>query len=383
MYPKKSVEREMEDVVHEEEFFDSFQNSPCVLDNVFPEFLDAKDDLAIYEEHSIRDLLQLDSIYRDRFVVDTVGTHSTELAEECEANLLASEKAMDLLTDDSWLISVAAFSTFTTQNVPVIFDTGASLSITPYSADFIVPPTAPKNTIKLGGMAGNLDIMGVGTVSWTFLASNGLEIQIRTLAYWVPNAKARLLSPQKLFKKSQGVFGRYEGDEDTFNLYLNNNPPITVAYDDRSSLPIGYAHTGAVPEPQVKIALINENENLSEGQKLLLEWHNRFGHLNFPRVQQVLRHVPFIANKFGPAVRCDAPKCHTCEIAKAKRRARKSTLQTKVTERDGALTSGHVKVGARVSVDHFESRLQGRTYDSYGKPSSTKFVGGALFVDHA
>jgi hypothetical protein len=179
------------------------------------------------------------------------------------------------------------------------------------------------------------------------------------------------------------VFGRYEGDEDTFNLYLNNHPPITVEYDDRSSLPIGYAHTGTVPEPQVNVALINENQNLSEGQTLLLEWHNRFDHLNFPRVQQVLHHVPFIAEKFGPNLRCDTPKCHTCEIAKAKVRARKSTLQTKVTERDGALTSGHVKVGARVSVDHFESRLQGRTYDSYGKPSSTKSVGGALFVDHA
>jgi hypothetical protein len=174
MYQKKSVEREMEDVVNEEEYL------PCVLDNVFPEFLDAKDDLAIYEEHSIHNLLQLDSIYRDRFVVDTVGTHSTELAAECEANILPSEKAMDLLTDDSWLISVADFSTFATQHVPVIFDTGASLSIIPYSADFIVPPTTPQNTTKLGGMAGNLDIMGVGTVSWTFLASGGSEIQIRT-----------------------------------------------------------------------------------------------------------------------------------------------------------------------------------------------------------
>jgi hypothetical protein len=80
---------------------------------------------------------------------------------------------MELLTDDSWLMSIAAFSTFATQNMPVIFDTGASLSITPHSADFIVPPTAPKNATKLGGMARNLDMMGVGTVSWTFLASDG------------------------------------------------------------------------------------------------------------------------------------------------------------------------------------------------------------------
>jgi hypothetical protein len=106
MYPKKSVECEMKEVVHEEEFFYSFQNLPCVLDDVFPEFLDARDDLAIYEDNSIHDLLQLDLIYRARFVVDAVGTHSTELSAEYEANLLPSEKAMDLLTGDSWLMSV-------------------------------------------------------------------------------------------------------------------------------------------------------------------------------------------------------------------------------------------------------------------------------------
>jgi hypothetical protein len=43
----------------------------------FSEFLDARDDLTIYEDNSIHDLLQLDSIYRDHFVVYAVGTHST------------------------------------------------------------------------------------------------------------------------------------------------------------------------------------------------------------------------------------------------------------------------------------------------------------------
>jgi hypothetical protein len=34
-------------------------------------------------------------------------------------------------------------------------------------------------------------------------------------------------------------------------------------------------------------------------------------------------------------------------------------------------------------VDHFESRLKGHTYDSYGKPSSVQYVGDALFFYHA
>jgi hypothetical protein len=36
--------------------------------------LDSRDDIEIYEENDIRDLLQLDSIYRDRTVVDCTGT---------------------------------------------------------------------------------------------------------------------------------------------------------------------------------------------------------------------------------------------------------------------------------------------------------------------
>jgi hypothetical protein len=48
----------------------------------------------------------------------------------------------------------------------------------------------------------------------------------------------------------------------------------------------------------------------------------------------------------------------------------------------GALKADHLKPGAQVSVDHFESRILGRTFDSYGKVSSNSFKGGCIFVDH-
>jgi hypothetical protein len=98
---------------------------------------------------------------------------------------------MELLNDDSLFILVAAFNAFTTQNVPIIFHTGASLSITPEKADFIKPPAAPQKMNKLVGMAGNMEIKGMGTVSWTSLSFDGSVIKIRTLAHSVPNANAR------------------------------------------------------------------------------------------------------------------------------------------------------------------------------------------------
>jgi hypothetical protein len=103
--------------------------------------------------------------------------------------------------------------------------------------------------MKLGGMANNLEIRGVGTVCWTFEAADWSDIQIRTQAYWVPKSKARLLSLQKLFNKKSGTFGRYEGDENEFRLFLNDEPIIYVPYDTISSLPIGYAKAGKSPEP--------------------------------------------------------------------------------------------------------------------------------------
>jgi hypothetical protein len=54
-----------------------------------------------------------------------------------------------------------------------------------------------------------------------------------------------------------------------------------------------------------------------------------------------------------------------------------------VPKRDGALKDGMLVPGARVLVDHFESRLVGRTFDSFGKSSSDKFKGGCIFLDHA
>jgi Integrase core domain. len=49
---------------------------------------------------------------------------------------------------------------------------------------------------------------------------------------------------------------------------------------------------------------------------------------------------------------------------------------------DGAIKEGCLQPGAKVSADHFESRLKGRTYTSYGRVTSEQFVGGCIFVDH-
>ena len=51
-------------------------------------------------------------------------------------------------------------------------------------------------------------------------------------------------------------------------------------------------------------------------------------------------------------------------------------------EHEGMIKAEHLGPGIRVSIDHFESRLLGQTFDSYGKLSDNTFKGGCIFVEH-
>ena len=268
---------------------------------------------------------------------------------------------------------------------PIIFDTGASLAITPDEKDFNGPLSIPSGDLRLGGMANGLRIAGMGTVTWTFTNPDGSEVQITGQAYHVPGAKARLLSPQRLFDGGKAT-GCYEGDNMSFRLKIDGCHPLIIDYDDRNSLPIGYAVIGPTFEVQANITLIDDaNQNLTAGQKLLLHWHNRFGHLNLPAVQRILRAVPFLSAQFESASKCDmrSVKCAICEFAKGHRRAIRSVVHVPNDDHVGALKVNHLKPGVQVSVDHFESRVLGRTFDSFGKATSDTFKVGCIFVDHS
>jgi hypothetical protein len=52
-------------------------------------------------------------------------------------------------------------------------------------------------------------------------------------------------------------------------------------------------------------------------------------------------------------------------------------------ERIGGLKAEHLRPGIQVSVDHFESRLLGCTFDSFGKASSPTYKGRCIFINHS
>jgi hypothetical protein len=103
---------------------------------------------------------------------------------------------------------------------PIIFDTGASLAITPSLSDFDGPLSLPKGDLRLGGMANGMRIEGLDTVTWDFVNTTGPNVRVQGLAYYVPASKARLLSPQCVFNPSTGVTGHYKGGTNHFFCVL-------------------------------------------------------------------------------------------------------------------------------------------------------------------
>jgi hypothetical protein len=188
-----------------------------------------------------------------------------------ESNLAPSELVLSELIGNTMICPVVN-NAMSQWIMTVIFDTGASLAITLELSDFVSPPKPLARLMKLGGMENGIKIKGIGIIAWTLTATYGTEFQICTQAYYVPEANHRLLSPQRLFNKKEGIFGSYSGDEYKFELKLNDNPIISVPYDSRSALPISEVLVGPEPEPTLNLTILEPgNQNLTGGQKLLFE----------------------------------------------------------------------------------------------------------------
>mmetsp|Transcript_5095 Transcript_5095/g.7634 ORF Transcript_5095/g.7634 Transcript_5095/m.7634 type:complete len:186 (-) Transcript_5095:709-1266(-) len=84
----------------------------------------------------------------------------------------------------------------------IITDTGASLSISNDPRDF--PNGCKPCEIELQGIVSGLKVKGKGMVQWLFQHSDGRFIVIECMAYYAPDMKLNLFSPQSYFLKEGG-----------------------------------------------------------------------------------------------------------------------------------------------------------------------------------
>lgn len=87
-------------------------------------------------------------------------------------------------------------------STPILIDTGASCSITPNLQDF-VGDLKPAETTEVKGLSGSTQVVGKGMVEWSISDYWNVTRTIRTTAYYIPAASARLFSPQAYFQENQ------------------------------------------------------------------------------------------------------------------------------------------------------------------------------------
>ena len=86
-------------------------------------------------------------------------------------------------------------------DIPVVFDSGCTISITPYKEDFVGGLTPVKKTIT--GLSSTVEVEGEGTVWWSFYDDYGVIHHIKVKAYYIPSSPVRLFIPRHYFKQER------------------------------------------------------------------------------------------------------------------------------------------------------------------------------------
>jgi hypothetical protein len=82
----------------------------------------------------------------------------------------------------------------------VIWDSGASVTVTPHRSDFVGHYSKPLISIRLKGLVKGLNIAGQGHVMWLIMDTTGMLPAIKVPAYHVPGCNTHLLSTSSLLQ---------------------------------------------------------------------------------------------------------------------------------------------------------------------------------------
>ena len=289
---------------------------------------------------------------------------------------------------------------FSPIDVPIVIDTGASLSLTPYKEDFVEPPQ-PCLLKALHNVSSTTKVEGVGTVAWRVIDLYGAVHTIKTRAYYVPSASIRLYSPQRHFQQSlEGALTmnwehltlRFPGPVKlSFPIAPNGLP---LMFLDNNQGPIaGVTFADAAMFSDVPYILANvadeTNQNLSGPQRELLLWHHKLAHVNFDWLQTLARQGRdssssrrVLETKFASIANCRAPLCAACQMGKGKRRP---TGAKQVHDRHVMkLKEEILQPGESLHLDQYQSSATGRLPHTRGlEKNSLRYNGGLIAVDVA
>jgi hypothetical protein len=287
--------------------------------------------------------------------------------------------------------------------IPIVIDSGATMSLTPVLSDFITPLQVPEHA-NIRQVNGLIKIEGVGQVRWHMRDLFGSTVTVETTAYYIPCADVRLFSPQVYLQDNPG--GEYIMQYNRTILQTNSGETLVVPYHYSNNLPmiLPNSHKGQLHSlhmsPQVDDVLMSvgeeTNQNLTGSQKELLNWHWRLGHIGFQWLQTLMRPrnaiktnsyllPPLIPSKCATTKSCSPPLCAACQLGKMGRRNPGTSTEHKKPEKFMALKDGDLLPGQCVSLDQYESeKVRGRLPHTRGKEKKEEqYCGGTIMVDHA
>ena len=282
----------------------------------------------------------------------------------------------------------------------IIWDSGASHCITNNIDDFANNPLRTAGVLKqLTGLAFGLQIKGVGAVEWTVLDINGMPRTLSLDAYYVPRSPVRLLSTAQLLQAYPGE--TIELDDQSATLSgLKGDPkrtPVKAFVNPQNNIPdcsafhLSEVQQAAMALHSMTAAVDPRNINLSEAEKELLRWHQRLGHLDFKKIQFLMRSGALCLSLSKRVLHAQAakllhpPKCAACQFGKQTARPTKGrpTRNQALTDLTPVLKQGKLFPGQQTSVDHFVCSTKGVTLTSHGGANAPGFTGGCIMVDNA
>ena len=249
----------------------------------------------------------------------------------------------------------------------VIWDSGASLSVTPHRSDFVGPITSPPIGVKLKGLAKGLNIKGQGHVMYMVKDRTGMFRAIKLPAFLVPNCKPRLLSTTSFMDvyPNESITLEHRKILISGEPGIPNRGAIDGFIDPVNNLPTSNAYSYNGVEEPVKhwkamiIKVSEENLNLTPAEKELLRWHYRLGHLGYRKIQALMRSGVLSHSHATRSLHASAskiqhpPKCAACQYGKQTRRPVPGKTSSVVQDRAGALKQENLFAGQKIAVDHF------------------------------
>ena len=281
---------------------------------------------------------------------------------------------------------------------PIIWDSGASICVTPDRNDFVTYHTTTDVKVVKGVGGNRSSVIGQGEVQWSIYDVNGKLRTFKLPAYHIPNSKSRLISTSSLLNTYEGEHIIINGNSLKLSGIDNDpeRPQVMVFNHPITHLPTTIAHNTKdieIPANELNnvVTTVSENNhNLSEAQKELLRWHQRLGHLDFNKIKHLLRTGVLSYTEASRSLHTAAckvqhnPKCAACLFGKQTVKSAPGKTVQVVKDRAGILRAGNLLPGQEVSVDHFISSVRGRLFTGYNKGRiDDRYIGGCIFVDHA